>query len=309
MKQNNVLGLIAVPVFLAHGHPGNIYAARYNLKTILLTESIGGATATAYKIENYPGFPSISGMDLVNKFQEHVESQNVEILLEPVEKIEKLDNRFKVNNYEAISIILATGTNKRKLGVPGEKEFLGHGVSYCATCDGFFFKNLKVAIVGGGNNALYAALVLTDLAKKVYLIHRRKEFRGEPIALTQIKSKDNVEFVLDSIVEEIKGDKLVSSVVVKNVVTNETKDIKVDGVFIEIGTIPNTSLAAELGVKLDDAGYVVVDNSQRTSVEGVFAAGDITTNSNHFEQIVTAVAEGAIAAASAYEYIKSQSIV
>lgn len=293
----------------AAGSSAAIYAARYNLKTILLTESIGGATATAYKIENYPGFPSISGMDLVNKFQEHVESQNVEILLEPVEKIEKLDNRFKVNNYEAISIILATGTNKRKLGVPGEKEFLGHGVSYCATCDGFFFKNLKVAIVGGGNNALYAALVLTDLAKKVYLIHRRKEFRGEPIALTQIKSKDNVEFVLDSIVEEIKGDKLVSSVVVKNVVTNETKDIKVDGVFIEIGTIPNTSLAAELGVKLDDAGYVVVDNSQRTSVEGVFAAGDITTNSNHFEQIVTAVAEGAIAAASAYEYIKSQSIV
>ncbi|MFQ6063116.1 MAG: thioredoxin-disulfide reductase [Methanosarcinales archaeon] len=293
----------------AAGSSAAIYAARYNLKTILLTESIGGATATAHKIENYPGFPSISGMDLVNKFQEHVESQNVEILLEPVEKIEKLDNRFKVNNYEAISIILATGTNKRKLGVPGEKEFLGHGVSYCATCDGFFFKNLKVAIVGGGNNALYAALVLTDLAKKVYLIHRRKEFRGEPIALTQIKSKDNVEFVLDSIVEEIKGDKLVSSVVVKNVVTNETKDIKVDGVFIEIGTIPNTSLAAELGVKLDDAGYIVVDNGQRTSVEGVFAAGDITTNSNHFEQIVTAVAEGAIAAASAYEYIKSQSIV
>jgi len=289
-----------------------IYAARSNLKVLILTESVGGQVSVSYRVENYPGFVSISGMDLAARFEEHVKSQGVEIRLEPVENI--LQNTsaqvFKAftpsGKYGGKAVILAMGGEREKLDVPGEAEFIGRGVSYCATCDGFFFKGLDVAVVGGGSAALSSVLLLANLARKVYLIHRRKEFRGEPIRVTQIKALKNVELVLDSVVEEIRGDTAVKSILVKNKVTREKREIMLSGVFAEIGAKPASMLAQRLGVKLDNNGYIIVDSGQRTNIEGVFAAGDITTGSNFFGQIITAASEGAIAANSAYEYLKSK---
>ncbi len=287
-----------------------IFTARANLKTLVIGQKLGGQASDAHLIENYPGFKSISGLELMKIFEDHAKSQGVETIFGEAERFEKdkKDNTFRIiagrKIYEAKTIILALGTTTRKLNIPGEEEYLGRGVSYCATCDGAFFKEKTIAVIGGGDAALSATLYLAALAKKVYLIHRRQEFRGEPIKLTRVNEKKNIELILDTVPTGITGNKIVDGLITKNIVTGKEDKIELDGVFIEVGSTPTTLMAKELGIELDDAGYIKVDAAQRTNTAGIFAAGDITTNSNFFRQIITAGAEGAVAADSASKFIK-----
>ncbi|MCK5290165.1 MAG: thioredoxin-disulfide reductase [Candidatus Aenigmarchaeota archaeon] len=287
-----------------------IFAARSNLKTMIIGEKLGGQAADAHLIENYPGFPSISGMELMSKFEDHAKSQGVEIIYGRAERFEKKEDIFKIisgkEHYEGKTLILALGTTTRKLNIPGETEYLGRGVSYCATCDGAFFKDKTVAIIGGGDAALSATLYLAGIAKKIYLIHRRQGFRGEPIKLKRVKESENVELILDTVPTGILGENIVTGLKVKNVINNTEKEIKLQGVFIEVGSTPTTVMAKELGVNLDKAGYITVNSKQDTNIPGIFAAGDITTSSNYFRQIITAASEGSIAADSAFKFIKEE---
>ena len=287
-----------------------IFAARSNLKTLVIGEKLGGQAADAHLIENYPGFPSISGMELMSKFEDHAKSQGVEIIYRRAERFEKKKGTFIITSgkehYEGKTLILALGTTTRKLSIPGEAEYLGRGVSYCATCDGAFFKDKTVAVIGGGDAALSATLYLAGIAKKIYLIHRRQGFRGEPIKLKRVKETGNVELVLDTVPTGILGENIVTGLKVKNVINSTEKEIRLQGVFIEVGSTPTTVMAKELGINLDKAGYIKVDNKQDTNIPGIFAAGDITTSSNYFRQIITAASEGSIAADSAFKFIKEE---
>ncbi len=290
------------------GMTAALYARRYDLKVLVLYEKLGGHTADAHNVENYPGIFSISGMDLAAKFKEHAEKFKAEIKQEKVERIEKATSSYHVITYNGVytakTILIATGTETKRLEIKGEKEFSGRGVSFCATCDGPIFKNKTVAVVGGGDSAVSAALYLSDIAKKVYLIHRREEFRAEPVQVKQVKKSKNIECLLNSVIQEIKGAKCVSSTIVSDVNTNKTKEIALDGVFIEIGAMPTSVLVKDVGVKFDSTGFIIVDSAQATNVPGIYAAGDISTGSNKFMQIVTAAAEGAVAARSIYKYVR-----
>lgn len=287
-----------------------VYAARYNMKTLVLAKTIGGAAAEAHDIANYPGFRTISGPGLMNRFREQAEGQGAEVVADEALRVEKVGRLFRASTfgkkYLARMVILAMGGERRKLNIQGEKEFLGRGVSYCPTCDGPFFKGKKVAVVGGGNAALMAASYLAGLCSRVYIVHRRQEFRAEPARVDQVRRARNVQLVLDSVATAIKGKQSVSSIKVENVKTGKQNDVKVDGVFVEVGSVPLTVIAKGLGVRLNRRGFVEVRPDQSTSVDGVFAAGDITTESNYFRQIVTGAAEGAIAADSAYKYLLSK---
>lgn len=280
-------------------------AGRRNLKTLVLSESIGGQIAEASLVENYPGIKSISGMELTNRFKEHAEKFGAEIKYREVKEIKKLETYFEVettlDSHKGISIIITTGSKHRKLGIPGEEEFKGKGVSYCATCDGPLFKNKKVAVIGGSHGAVTSANYLSDLAEKVYIIYRGDKIRGEGVMVDRIEKKDNIEKILKSRPKEIKGYEVVSSIIIE---TEEgEKSLDVDGVFVEIGSLPAVDLAKHLNLELKGI-MIEVDGKQRTSMDGVFAAGDITTGSGKLKQIVTAASEGAIAAVSAYRYIK-----
>ncbi|NOQ55816.1 MAG: thioredoxin-disulfide reductase [Nanohaloarchaea archaeon] len=290
-----------------------IFAARSDLKTMVIGEKLGGQAADAHLIENYPGFPSISGFELMQKFEEHAKTQGVEIIYTRAQKFEKdkKTQTFKINTgdneYETKTIILALGTTIKKLNIKGETEYLGKGVSYCATCDGAFFREKTIAVIGGGDAALSATLYLEGIAKKIYLIHRRQEFRGEPIKLKKIKESKNIELILDTVPTGISGEITVTALNTKNLKTGQEKKLKLDGVFIEVGSTPTTVLAKELGINLDEKGYIDVDPAQKTDIPGIFAAGDITTNSNYFRQIITAASEGSIAADSAFKFLKENS--
>lgn len=290
------------------GMTAALYARRYDLKVLVLYEKLGGHTADAHNVENYPGIFSISGMDLAAKFKEHAEKFNAEIKQEKVERIEKATSSYHVITYNGAytgkTILIATGTETKRLEIKGEKEFSGRGVSFCATCDGPIFKNKTVAVVGGGDSAVSAALYLSDIAKKVYLVHRREEFRAEPMQVKQIKKTKNIECVLNSAIQEIKGAKCVSSAIISDVNTSKAQEIALDGVFIEIGAMPTSVLVKDVGVKFDSTGFIIVDSAQATNVPGIYAAGDISTGSNKFMQIVTAAAEGAVAASSIYKYVR-----
>lgn len=290
------------------GMTAALYARRYDLKVLVLYEKLGGHTADAHNVENYPGILSISGMDLAAKFKEHAEKFKAEINQEKVERIEKATRGFHVttqaSTYTGKTILIATGTETKRLEIKGEKEFSGRGVSFCATCDGPIFRNKTVAVVGGGDSAVSAALYLSDIVKKVYLIHRREEFRAEPMQVNQLKKRKNIECLLNSVIQEIKGTKIVSSAIISDANNTKTKEIALDGVFIEIGAMPTSMLVKDVGVKFDETGFIIVDAAQATNVPGVYAAGDISTGSNKFMQIVTAAAEGAVAASSMYKYVR-----
>ncbi|MHA1471165.1 MAG: NAD(P)/FAD-dependent oxidoreductase [Candidatus Asgardarchaeia archaeon] len=279
-----------------------IYAARYKLDTIILTKDIGGATATAGIIENYPGFIEIEGESLVNKFVQHVKYYDVDIYIEEVIDIQKKDDMVIVKTFsgewETKAVILTLGAERVKLGVPGEKEFFGRGVSYCATCDAPLFKGKIVAVVGGGDTAVKEALHLVDYAEKVYLIHRRDQFRAEPIYVDRIKSNLKIELVLKHTIKELRGHNKLEEIIL-----DDDTILKVDGLFVAIGIKPPKEFFQKIGIKTDDEGYVVVGPDQSTNIPGIFAAGDCTTASNKLRQIVTAAAEGAIAADSAFHYI------
>ncbi len=291
-------------VIIVGGGPGGltagIYSARYMLKTLIISKEFGGQITEAHMVCNFPSQPNISGFELGNKMFEQVKSLGVNIKYGEVIKISKED-RFIVytekEKYEAKTIILAIGRRKAKLGVPGEDKFLGRGVSYCATCDAPFFKDKIVAVVGGGNSALTAALLLSEFAKKVYIIYRRsKFFRAEPAWVKAVNENQKITPIFNTNVVSINGDLKVSNIKLTN---GETLDV--DGVFIEIGSIPDNTLVNQLGVKTDEKGYVIVNEEKQTNVPGVYAVGDMTNGP--LKQVITACADGAIAATSIYNQI------
>jgi thioredoxin reductase (NADPH) len=279
-----------------------LYAARYKLKTVVLSKNLGGTIAESYKVENWPSIKSISGMGLIEKMKEQVTDLGVQIMLEEVIDIDKKKSflvKTASSEYEAKSIILALGTQRRKLNIPGEKEFSGKGVSYCATCDAIFFKDKVVGVVGGSNAAAESAELLSEFAKKVYIIYRKEKIRAEPIITERVENNPKIEIITRTNVKEIKGDKFISRVIFDN-----GKEIELQGLFIEIGSDPCTRLPKKMGVNLDKEGYIKVDEGQGTNIEGAYAVGDVTTKSNMLQQAITASAEGAVAAKSVYEYLK-----
>jgi len=267
----------------------------------------GGTMADAPLIENYPGFQSINGRELAQKMVTHCRSVGVEI--HELEKVVSLDlkGEQKVVKsdktvYETKTVIIASGTHYRELGIPGEKEFRGRGVSYCGVCDGPLFKNKRVLVVGGGSSAVITALYIAELASQVKLAHRREVLRAEEAIVEALKNKRNVEILWNTEVKEIEGANVVGKALLFDNKTGETKDLEVDGVFIQVGEAPNSQPAKKAGVNVDGEGYIIVDMRQRTNIAGVYAAGDVT---NHpVKQIGTAVGQGITAALEAYGYIR-----
>lgn len=283
------------------GLVSGIYAGRFGLNAVVFDEKIaGGIVNLTPAVENYPGFEKISGMELMEKMKKQAEKY---CEIHETEKVEKIvvDKEIEIVTtkkiYKSNALVFASGTEKRKMGVKGEKEFLGRGVSYCATCDGMFFRNKKTVVVGGGNAAAIEALHLKNLGSDVSLIHRRNELRADRILQNQVFEK-GINIIWDSVVEEIFGDNIVKGIRIKNVKDNIIKNVEVDGVFVSIGEKPNSVLAKSIGVKTDEKGYITVDRNQRTNLPKIYAAGDITGG---LRQVVTACAEGAVAANSAYE--------
>jgi len=280
-----------------------IYCARYRLNVILFCDEFGGQVTKTHKIENYPGFSTISGMELSSHFRKQLDYNNIEIIDKQVEGIKKEKEIFKLNNeIEAKSVILALGMKRRQLNIPGEKEFLGKGVSYCATCDAAFFKDKTVGVIGGNDSAAVAADILSQHASKVSIIYRKAKIRAEPAWIEEMEKNPKIEIIPNTNITEIKGTQMVESVTF-----DSGKEFKLDGVFIEIGSVPSTALVTSLGVKADEKGYIIIDCAQKTNVEGVFAAGDITTGCNYMRQIVAAASEGAVAAQSIYVWLKKNS--
>ena len=292
----------------AAGLSAGIYGARSGLKTLVLEEKLaGGTTADAPVVENYLGFQSISGRELAQKMVAHCRSVGVEI--HELEKAVSLDLKGKKKVvktdkvvYETEAVIIASGTHYRELNVPGEKEFRGKGVSYCGICDGPLFKNKRVLVVGGGNSAAITALYIAELASEVKLAHRRGVLRAEEALVKALENRENLEILWNTEVKEIVGENVVGKALLYDNRTGETKELKLDGVFIQVGEDPNSQLAKKAGVKTDREGYIIVDGRQRTNIIGVYAAGDIT---NHpVKQIGTAVGQGITASLEAYCNIK-----
>lgn len=283
-----------------------LYAARYKLKTLVISSEIGGLIMEAHRVENFPGFKSISGMELMNNLKEQVTNLNVKIINEEVKEIKK-NKLFTLstsnNKYQTKTVILALGTKRRKLNIPTEDSFLGKGVSYCATCDAPLFKNKIVVVVGGSDSACMAAQLLTEYAKKVHIIYRREKLRAEPIRVEAVLKDKRIEVIYKANVKEIKGKNKVEELIL-----DTGKKLKVDGIFVEIGTVPIVVLAKKLNIVINKNNYIIVDATLMTNVPGVFAAGDITTSSNNLRQVVTAAAEGAISAQSAYTLIKHKPV-
>ncbi|MHA1700221.1 MAG: NAD(P)/FAD-dependent oxidoreductase [Promethearchaeota archaeon] len=286
------------------GYSAAIYSSRYKLDTALIGEDLGGLLLYTDIIENFPGFASIKGNQLAKRFKEHVEKFNVEIIEKRVINIIQDGKNFKIitADDEALStkaLILATGTTRRQLGVPGEVEGLGSGVSYCATCDAPFFKNRICCVIGGSDSAAKEALVLSRVAKKVHVIYRRSRLRAEPLLAEKVYNTSNIKVIHDANVKEICVN---DSGIVESVKLDDGKIIKTHGVFIEIGFNPRSDLAKKLGVKLNERNEIVIDNCGRTNIPGVFAAGDVTNA--ELKQVITAAGDGARAAWAAYQYIQ-----
>ena len=289
------------------GMTAAIYASRREMNTLVIGKELGGQMMWASKIENYPGFKSINAFELIQRMQDQVNSLGVEIKTAEVKKIEKRDDgTFKVfiNNdeYEARTVISAIGLSPRRLAIKGEEELGGKGVSYCANCDGPFYKGKIVSVIGGGNSALDAAEILSKIAKKVYLVHRRDEFKAFEALVNEVKNRENIELVLNSSPKEFLGEEKLEKMIVKNKKTKETREIDVDGVFVEIGRIAHTDLLKEL-VDRNEKKELVVDNLTKTRTEGLFACGDVTQV--EFKQIPIAMGQATISALSAYQYLQT----
>lgn len=285
------------------GMTAAIYARRAN-KTVLIIEAktYGGQIVNALDIENYPTAEHISGFDFATKMYEQVKKMDAEVVFTTAKKINNLGVVKEIvtddGTYTAKTVIIATGLENRPLGL-GEEKMIGRGISYCATCDGAFYKGKTVAVVGGGNTALSDVLVLADLAEKVYLIHRRTEFRGEAKLVEQVKNRANVELVLDSEVEKLEGEKRLEAVEVKNK-NDEVRRILVDGLFVAVGQMPKNENFADV-IEVDEAGYILADESCETNVAGIFVAGD--NRKKEVRQLVTATSDGAVAALKAVQYL------
>lgn len=289
------------------GMSASIYASRYKINHLVIGEIPGGLITEAHNICNFPTEESISGFELMEKMQNNARNQGAEILnMEKIAKIEKDGENFKLQTesgkeFLSKTILLATGTKHRKLGLTEEEKYLGKGVAYCATCDAMFFKEKIVGVVGGGDSALTAALYLSKVAQKVYLIVRKDKLRGEIAWVEQVNKDEKIEILYNSQVEKLLGEqKLEELIIEKNGVE---ENLKLDGLFIEIGTDPDNFLSNQLKVE-NDRGFIKVDGAQKTNINGVWAAGDLTTNSNFFRQVITACSEGAVAAFDIFSYLQ-----
>lgn len=306
MEEKDLIVIGAGPAGLTAG----MYAARAGMDPLVIEKVVpGGQMATAHNIKNYPGFPDgIGGMELAGLMKAHAENLGTDIKnLDEVKKVEKEGDDFTVTTpqgkYKAKAVIIATGLYRKKLGVPGEKEFRGKGVSYCATCDGPFFKNRRTAVIGSGTHAVSEAIYLNDIAGEVKLVMKRDRpiITQKDIELQLKESK--VELLTGTEVLEIFGEEMASGIRVKDISTNEERTIETDGVFIETGRLPNIALLEGIDVKTDEKGYIITNAKQETNVKGLYAAGDVITGK--VKQVGTAVGQGSIAALSARDYIKS----
>ncbi|MEM2878541.1 MAG: FAD-dependent oxidoreductase [Candidatus Hadarchaeales archaeon] len=307
MRISGVMGHPMYDLVIIGGGPAGltagIYGSRCGLRTLILEKGkVGGALFEVPWIDNYPGFENVAGQRLLERFEAHARRYSEIKEFTEVTGVEKLGDGFRLvagdGEYRASALILATGASRKKLGVKGESEFSGKGVSYCPMCDGYSFRGKNVAVVGGGDAAVVDAIFLRDMGCRVTLIHRRERLRAE---VANVKALQNVELCLNSVVEEIVGDRFVDGVVIKDVLNGTRRKIQVSGVFISVGTEPNSSIAKILGANINNEGYVVVDRNQRTNVEKFYAAGDVTGGAR---QVVVACAEGAVAATSAFEDLK-----
>lgn len=299
-------------IIIIGGGPAGLTASIYALrakKSVLLIERYapGGQVAQTGKIENYPGFKSIDGLELSNLMFEQVSDLGLETIYTDVIKYDLLGKVKKVETYdgtfECKAVVLALGAVARQLDVENEKKFIGKGISYCATCDGNFFKDKNVAVVGGGNTSFEDCLYLADIVNKIYLIHRRDEFRGDKHTLLKLKEFEKVgkiEFVLNSVVKALNGEDKLTSVVVENKIDKTLREIPVDGLFVAIGRRPDTSLIQDI-ITLDENGYIITDENMRTNIDGVYAVGDV--RQKRLRQIVTACSDGAISAVDIIDYI------
>jgi thioredoxin reductase (NADPH) len=304
MEEWELIIVGAGPAGLAAG----MYAARSGLKTLILDEKMaGGTTADAPIVENYPGFLKITGGELAEKMV--LQCKNLGVTFHELESASKLVKKEKNSyletnktTYNFKAIILATGSHYKTIGVKGENQFKGRGVSYCGVCDGPLFKEKKVMVVGGGNTATTTTLYLSGIVSDVLVVHRRDAFRSEQALVDEIKSKKNVQIFWNTEIQEILGDKLVNGVLVMDNKTKKSKKLRVDAVFVQIGEAPNNQIAQNTSIKMNAKGHVIVDSSQRTNIPGVYAAGDLTNNP--VKQIGTAVGQGITAALEAYSFIK-----
>ncbi len=290
------------------GFSAGIYAARGAVSTAIVDiNMMGGQPSNYLELENYPGFYTIGGFDLMEKFEQHADKFGVEkFSMQEIQRVDLISNPKVIYTldyeFRAKSVIIATGAQPMKLGVPGEKEFVGRGVSYCAVCDGAFYKNKIVAVVGGGNAAVEEAMYLTKFADKVYLIHRRDALRADKIVQQRAFKNVKIEFVWDSVVKEIKGGDLVNSVIIENVKSGLTSELIVNGVFPYIGMVPNIELFNGQ-IEQDKGGFIVTDETMKTSVDGVFAVGDV--RHTPLRQVITAAADGAVGAVYAVKYLET----
>ena len=310
MEQKTIYDMIIIGGGAA-GMTAGIYALRAGLKTLLIEcEAHGGQMVNTYEIKNYTGFEDISGVELSNRMHEQVNKLGIENLYDMVTDL-KLENEIKEvvtaysGTFYARTIILSMGARARKLGLENENELSGAGVSYCAICDGAFFKDKVVAVVGGGNTAIEDLIYLSKVGKKVYLIHRNENFRADKILIDSVEhllkqNNSKIELILNTTVTKLYGEPMLNKIEISNVITNEKKDLDLEGLFVAIGRIPNTALVKNK-VILDDYGYIVADEHMKTSVEGVYVAGDI--RAKEVRQIITAASDGAIAATHASNYI------
>lgn len=288
------------------GLTAGIYAGRQGTKNLIIDRDLaGGIGREVPEMENYPGFDNISGLELIEKMKAQA-TKNTELHeMEEVTEIIETDDEYRFtvktskSEYQSKTIILATGSSHRHLEAKGEEEFLGKGVSYCATCDGFFFQSRDVIMVGGGNTALQEALYLNNLGVNVTLVHRRDEFRAQKQLQDDI-AEAGIKTIFNATVEEIKGDMLVESVVLKDTKTGQLSEVPANGVFISVGYVPHTELAEQLNVKLDETGHIIIDKDQKTNIEYVYAIGDVCVG---LKQWIVACGEGAVAATSAYHDI------
>ncbi len=291
------------------GLTAGLYAKRACLNTVILEKNfIGGLVATTYKIANYPGFPEeITGADLTDRMRTQVENLGVPFVMEEVEKITPVGNIFKLKlpqkELNVGSVIITSGAYPAKLNIQGENRLQGRGVSYCATCDGAFFRDKKLVVIGGGDSAIEEAAFLTRFASKVSIVHRRDELRAQKFIQEEAFNNPKMDFIWDSIPLEIHGDKKVEKITLKNVKTGEVSTKDIDGIFIYVGLRPASAFISEL-IRLDDNKFIITDEDMRTSCRGIFAAGDVRHKS--VRQISTAVGDGAVAALSAQKYLNEQ---
>ena len=290
------------------GFAAGMYASRGAVSTAIIdVNMLGGQPSNYLELENYPGFSAIGGFELMEKFEEHADKFGVEKYpMQEIESIDLVSNPKVIKTSEAEfrakTVIIATGAKPMKLGVPGEAEFIGRGVSYCAVCDGAFYKDKIVAVVGGGNSAVEEAMYLTKFASKVYLIHRRNELRADKIVQDRAFKNEKLEFVWDSVVREVKGDSLVTTAVVENVKTGKISDLSINGIFPYIGILPNVD-GFSGQIEQDSKGFILTDETMKTSVDGVYAVGDVRVTP--LRQVVTAASDGAVGAVYAVRYIES----